>query len=355
MARMLDDAARIPLTRDLFGTAQRLIVETPRCTVVAFAFSSGVEALRIRTPRVEATLLPFRGQQVWRYRVDGEELTMRTHFDEPARSTVFGETYGPFMLHCGLSGLGAPGVGDTHAHHGELPNATYEAPDLLFSSRNGVDTFALTGSARLRTSHVLAATFTPTLTLTSATTALRLDMSVTNDRTTPLQYSYLCHLNWAPVDGAELVQPVRPTLPEFIVDPHPGQSAETAAYTARITADPSLSNRIDLSQPLVPEYCAVLTPTPDADGWCEFLMKRPDGKAASVQYETAHLKRAIRWISNTGDEEAAGFCLPSTAHHHGRAAAEADGMLVALAPGQTHRMTVIADLLDVDAVPGAPV
>ncbi|WP_237268051.1 DUF4432 family protein [Tessaracoccus aquimaris] len=192
----------------------------------------------------------------------------------------------------------------------------------------------------------MSATFTPRITLRSDSPALRFDMDITNQRRTPMSYSYLCHVNWAPVDGAELVQPVRPALPDFKVDPHPGQTPETAAYTARISADPTLSNRIDLAQSLVPEYCAVLTPTPDESGWAEFLMVRPDGKAASVRYDTTRLPHAIRWISNTGDEEAAGFCLPSTAHHHGRAAAEADGMLVELAPGAKHHLVVIADVLD---------
>ncbi|AQP48209.1 hypothetical protein BW730_12550 [Tessaracoccus aquimaris] len=119
---MHDDLATIPLTRDLFDERERVLLETSHTRITASAFASGVAALTIVTPRVQAVLLPFRGQQVWRYRVDGEEMTMRTHFDEPARSTKFGETYGPFMLHCGLTGIGAPSPQDTHAHHGELPN-----------------------------------------------------------------------------------------------------------------------------------------------------------------------------------------------------------------------------------------
>lgn len=333
----------LPLSPDLFGECERVLLRGRGATVSAFRYSSGVAALRLVTRRVELVLLPFRGQQVWRYAVDGEEQTMRTHFDEPAASTVFGETYGGFLLHCGLSGLGAPGPEDRHAHHGELPNAAYDNVELRIGEREGATTVALSGRAAVRTSHAVSATFEPTLTLSTADTALRLTMDVTNLRRTPLEYAYLCHVNWAPVDGARLVQPV--TDSGFVVDPHPAQDRATADYTQRIAADPELSNLLDLGQPLVPEYCAILTPTPDEAGWAEFRMVRPDGKLALVGFDTARLPRAIRWISNTGDEEAAGFCLPTTSHHHGRAAAAADGVLALLPPGQTHRLEVVVAVL----------
>lgn len=338
------DAVVLPLHPDQFTPMERVLLRSPRMRVSGFLCPSGVAAMRVQTERVESVLLPFRGQQVWRHAVDGEELTMRTHFSEPSASTVFGETYGPFLLHCGLTGIGAPSPDDTHAHHGEIPNAPYEEVELRLLTSAGVDTLTLTGLTRIRVSHSVSASFRPRLSISSDSTALSLEMDITNHRHHPLSYSYLCHINWAPVDGARLVQPVEPAPPWFKVDPHPGQSEATALYTAEITADPSRSNRIDLSQELLPEYCAVLTPTPDDDGWVEFLMVRPDGKDASVRYDATRLPHAIRWISNTGDEAAAGFCLPSTAHHHGRAAADADGMLVALGPGETHTLQVITDL-----------
>ncbi|MCW5952756.1 MAG: hypothetical protein KIT69_10910, partial [Propionibacteriaceae bacterium] len=128
--------------------------------------------------------------------------------------------------------------------------------------------------------------------------------------------------------------------------PHPGQDAVTAEYTAALGRDPGAGDRLDPKRSIVPEYCAILRPRADADGLAHFLLTRPDGKAASVSFDTAELPLAIRWISQTPDEQAAGFCLPSTAHHRGRAAAEADGMMRTV-PGRGRvRMRVLVDLLD---------
>ncbi|GIS11657.1 MAG: hypothetical protein CM15mP115_08080 [Alphaproteobacteria bacterium] len=48
-------------------------------------------------------MLPFKGQQIWRAGFDGRDLTMRSMFDEPVDTQVYLETYGAFMIHCGLA------------------------------------------------------------------------------------------------------------------------------------------------------------------------------------------------------------------------------------------------------------
>ena len=77
----------------------------------------------------------------------------------------------------------------------------------------------------------------------------------------------------------------------------------------------------------MPEYVALTRPLADSNGWAHYLLQRPDGRAPWVGFEVAHLPFAIRWISRTSDEAAAGFCLPCTSHHLGRTRATADGML----------------------------
>lgn len=317
----------VHLHPSMFSDAERVIVSTNDAVVSTFRYDSGVEAVRITTDRVEVVVLPFRGQQVWRYTVDGEPLTMVTHFEEPAASTTFGETYGGFLLHCGLTGIGHPSAEDTHAHHGELPNGRFDEAELLLGDGPEGSWVGITGSFRHRVSHGIDVVFEPFLALRPGGTALDLDVRISNQRTNPFRYSYLCHVNWPIFDGARLAQTVPMDADHFELAPDPGQDTETAEYTARIETDLGAGDTLHESQPVVPEYCAVLTPVSDDDGWAHFLQVRPDGRAASVSYETEHLPHAIRWISNTGDEQAAGFCLPSTAHHRGFLAAERDGMV----------------------------
>lgn len=353
----------VKLQAAMFATTETLLLETANTRVSGFRYRSGVEALRIATDRVEVIVLPFRGQQIWRYAVDGEDLTMRTHFDEPARSALFGETYGAFMLHCGLSGIGHPSALDTHAHHGELPNAHFDAAELQISSADGRDMIGLTGSYRLRVSHSADVIFRPLLTLHSDATTLALDVRISNQRLTPFTYSYLCHVNWPVFDQGTLIQTLRMDPGHFELAPDPNQDEATAAYTHDIEQSLPESNSLSLDRMIIPEYCAILRPSSDQEGWCHFVMTRPDGKAAAVSYESAELPYAIRWISNTGDEVAAGFCLPSTAHHRGRLAAEAGGMMRRIPGGGSVSMKILIDLLDpaaakdrialIDAVNGA--
>ncbi|WP_026460105.1 DUF4432 family protein [Schaalia suimastitidis] len=338
-------AVTIALRRSLFGEAETEIARTERIRVSAFTYPSGVEALRVTTPRVVLELLPFRGQQVWHYCVDGENLTMRTHFEYPAASTDFAATYGPFLLHCGLTGIGHPGPDDTHAHHGELPNIRFDQANLELRTGTASDSVTLTGSASVRSSHSLDLEFTPRLTVSSDSTALHVSATITNHRRTEAEYSYLCHINW-PLSAATLVQSCHLDDTHFRVYPTGGATPDTAAYIEQITADPAAASSIDQATPLHPEYCALLRPETDGDGWAHFMMLRDDGTAPCVRYRVEYLPYAIRWLSNTGDEVAAGFCLPTTAHHQGRNLAAAEGMMVHLGPGQSHVMEIVAELLD---------
>lgn len=342
-------SAVIHLTPAMFGEAERTLAECGGIRVTAFRYSSGVAALRVASERVETVWLPFRGQQIWRYAVDGDEQTMRTHFDEPARSAVFAETYGGFLLHCGLTGIGHPSPSDTHLQHGELPNAEFDSARLLMGRSDAGAWVGMTGDFRYRSTHGADVTFTPFVALRPGGTALDLDLSITNHRRTPFAYSYLCHVNWRIIDGARLVQTARLDAEHFELAPAASQDEATAAYTDAIARDPEAGTVLSLAQPVVPEYCAILRPDADADGWAHFLMVGPDGRAASVSYETEHLPLVIRWISNTGDEFCAGFCLPTTAHHRGRLAAERDGMMREVPPGGSVRMRLEVDVLSPEA------
>lgn len=344
----LDSAplARVILRPEMFTAAEVPLLDVSGARVTAFRYLSGVEAIRVLTERVEIIVLPFRGQQIWRYAVDGEDLTMRTHFDEPSSSAVFGETYGAFLLHCGLTGIGHPSALDTHAHHGELPNAPFDDAEILIDQVDGNLVIGITGSYRLRLSHRADVVFRSLLSLRTDATALNLGIRITNQRVRPFTYAYLCHVNWPIFDQGTLIQTLSMDPEHFELAPDPNQDLVTAAYVARLEQSLAESNSLSLDRPIVPEYCAILRPSADQTGWSHFLMTRPDGRSAAVSYENAELPFAIRWISNTGDETAAGFCLPSTAHHRGRASAEADGMMRRIPGGGSVSMRVVIDLLD---------
>ncbi|MFT0762006.1 DUF4432 family protein [Actinomyces sp. F1_1611] len=327
-----------------FSGVERQLASAADISVSSFRYPSGVEALRVQVGRVEAIILPFRGQQIWRYLVDGRDLTMHTHFDQPTASVDFAQSYGAFLLHCGLTGVGAPGPGDTHLHHGELPMAACGPLTLTFGGEAGENWLEVTSPFRYRVTHSYDYEVELQLRFDVTTPIVSSRVTITNHRQTALEFSYLCHLNWTMDQPLQLHQMVPDRGIEWA--PHPGQDGATAALLERYAQDPKAANEVSSRVHISPEYCAVLTPTPGPDGVAEFLAVRPDGSAFWVAFHTDELPRAVRWISNTVDERAAGFCLPSTGHHFGRAQNEADGLLRSLSPGETTAIEVRFGLLD---------
>ena len=134
---------RIELYDQMFDEKERPLCQFDAFSITTFRYESGVAALRIINDRGEIIVLPFQGQQIWRANFDGRDLTMRSMFDEPVFTRNYLENYGAFMIHCGITGLGAPGPNDNHQLHGELPNAPFNSawleldPDKLSTKVGG--------------------------------------------------------------------------------------------------------------------------------------------------------------------------------------------------------------------------
>jgi hypothetical protein len=341
-------SVRIALLPEAFGFVERQFVTADAGEITGFRYSSGIEALRVRTDRLEIVVLPFTGQQIWRFAVDGEDMTMRTMFDEPLDVPEFGLSYGPFMMHCGLAGMGNPGPADAHPPHGELPLARYRSAFVEAGLDEAGPWLAISGEFVHRVSHTLHYGFVPRITVRPGSPVLDVEAVIENRRATAFDYQYLCHVNWAHGPG-ELIQPVPLSRDHFVLYPEAGADEVTRRFTDAIAAEPAVSNRLTADDHIVPEYVALTRPLADARGWAHYLLQRPDGRAAWVAFEVAHLPYGIRWISRTSDEAAAGFCLPSTSHHLGRARATADGMLRTVPAHGRVEMRMRVGLLHVDA------
>ncbi len=331
----MSNTVQLTVTPENFRSHETPIAEGPGGSVTGMRYASGVEALRIVSDRVEVVVLPFRGQQIWRYMVDGEDLTMETTFTEPEASTNFGESYGAFLVHCGLTGIGAPGPEDAHLHHGELPTANCGRVTIRFGSDGDDSWVELVSPHAYKLSHAYSYQVELSLRVTRGSTILKTNAHVRNKRRSGFDLAYLCHINWALEEPLVLSQSV-PNSPEaFVWAPHPQQDSSTAELLDRYAHDRAASDQLDPSIPVVPEYCAILSPTSTSTGRAEFMGQRPDGSAFWVSFSPERLPRAIRWISNTKDEHAAGFCLPATGNHFGRSGNEEANLLVHLDADQT--------------------
>lgn len=335
------------LVPDAFAAEEKPLAEHGGVTVSTFRYDSGVDAVRVKADRVEAVILPFYGQQIWHLWIDAEDATMASMLPEPNGAAFFGDNYGCFLMHCGLSGMGHPTETDAHAHHGELPTARYDEASVEAGEDERGPWVAVTGSVTFD-ERGFQYRFQPRVVIRPGSPVLEVSHTMTNLDDAPLRYMYLCHVNFPLYEGGRLVQSVPYTPEAFRVVPDPGEDAETAAYTRRITADPAASEAVDPAMHLVPEYIVVTTPRADADGWAHYLEQRPDGRAAWVSFETERLPHAVRWIAGNEGLVAGGFCLPATSAHLGRTDAEANGQIQELGAGETHTGHLRVGLLDAD-------
>jgi hypothetical protein len=339
---------RIELTRAMFAEREIALGTMGEFRVSTFRYSSGIEALRLANKRGYIDVLPFRGQQIWRAVFDGRDLTMKSMFDEPVATSVYLETYGAFFIHCGLSGMGAPGPGDRHPLHGELPNAPFQKAWLDWDEAGG--TITVGGSYHYAVAFSTNYLATATITMAEGSTVLDLVLTVDNLKKTPMDLMYLAHANFRPVDGGELIYSapytaeavrVRQAIPSHIT-PKPGY----AEFIAALAKEPALHHRLEAGLAFDPEIVFTIDMEADEQGFAHALQKRPDGTSDYIRYRPSEAAKCIRWICRTPDQDAVGMAFPATAETEGYTAEKAKGNLVELEGGKTWSVAMRLGTLD---------
>jgi hypothetical protein len=321
---------------DFPTTGARPLAHAGPMRAEAFRYASGIEAVRLVTPRAEVVVLPFMGQQIWRARIDGRELAMASMFDEPVVTDQYLATYGAFFIHCGLTRIGPPEPGDPHPLHGELPLARYESCDLVIDP--AAARIGLRGGYRHRIAFGVHYEAVSEIGLGAQDPLIDVGLSVVNRRgAAPFELMYLGHANFRPVDHGRLVYAARYTPEDVVVrqsiPPHIRPGPGHAAFLALLAREPWRHHLLDPALPFDPEVVMRIAMLPDSDGWAHTLQIHPDGQADVLSFETRTLPYAMRWICRTADQQGLGMAMPATAGVEGHAAEAAAGRIVTLAPG----------------------
>lgn len=351
----MEPALKLRLLPATFTAQPTRIFTSAELNAEIFTYSTGVAALRLTNSRGHLDLLPFQGQQVWRACFDDQDLAMQTMFAEPEPTTEFLATYGGFMLHCGVRAMGNPSPTDTHPPHGELPNFPYTEAYLIAGVDDSGAYVGLTGRAVCRNSFAYGYVVEPELRLYAGATTFHAQLHLSNLRTAPFEYMYLCHINFPARDGIRLLS-TAPVDPEHLIL-HPdlfatvGAAREClAAYHRRLEENIRLSTTLDrAAQVYDPEIVFTMHHLPDKAGRAHTLGLLPEGGAYYVAHRRAELPLALRWIARTGNEEALGMVLPCTAEHHGYNYARERGQLRTLPGGETISMSVEVGYLSAEA------
>ncbi len=338
----------IHLTPAMFAERERVLVESTETGLAAstFRFDSGVCGLRLRSSQLgadtgELVLLPFQGQQVWSVVFKDRDLTMRSVFDQPYPTRVFLDTFGGFMQHCGITGVGSPGPKDTHPLHGELPNAPYGEAYIVIGEDESGAYIGLGGRYRHTVAFSHAYVAEPLAKLYAGSTLFNASMSITNLKRSDQVLMYLAHVNFRPVDNGRLIYAARPTsehvrvrssIPSHI-SPGPGY----VEFIEELGRHPEAHHVLAPGMAFDPEAVFFIDYLADATGWAHSMQLHPDGNVDYIGHRPDQLPKGTRWISRTADQDAIAIVEAGTCEPEGFFAEREKGNVKYLAPGATFR------------------
>ena len=315
---------KLNLQKNFFSETKKELISYGTFKINAFRYSSGVEALEVENSRCSFIFTPFKGQQIWHFKVDGEEVSMKTTVKEPTDSTVYLKNYGGFLYHCGVTSFGAPD--SEHPHHGEIPNEIYRSAYISCGEDSKGRYILLGGELYHDTAFVRKYKFSPEIKLYENSTVFKITVNLENQRAYPMEYMYLCHINFRPIDGAKLIYSA-PATPENIKVYRATGTKELDDYMDALEKNPSLMDEVGHKGEIYdPEICFGIKYKGDENGRAYTLQDTKDG-ACYVSHPVDILSNGVRWISRTNNEDSMGMVLPATAEHIGYENAKATGQL----------------------------
>jgi hypothetical protein len=161
-------------------------------------------------------------------------------------------------------------------------------------------------------------------------------MGIDNLRPKPMEYMYLTHINFRPVDYSRLVFSA-PCTPERVrvrkdLPSHMKFPEGYREFVAEMAVHPEKHLVLEPGLPFDPELVFTITYDADETGWAHSMQVHPDGNADYVSHRPDQLDKVVRWISRPGDQDACGFAMPSTAEQEGYTAEKAKGNVRVLEP-----------------------
>ncbi len=327
----------IELQPYFFHEAKKKLAEYEVLTASTFVYPSGVCALRLVNQVGQIIMLPFQGQQIWHAEFYGRPLTMKSMFDQPYPTTVYLNTYGGFLVHCGATAMGVPTEKDTHPLHGELPNATYQTAQLLIGQDERGPYLGVTGSFQYTVAFNHNYQAVPLVKFYANSSKIFVSMTIKNLKRSPMELMYLAHANFRPVDNGRLVYSA-PCDPQHVrvrssIPSHIRPLAGYQEFLQDLAAHPEKHNVLSPDLAFDPEVVFFIDYLADPSGWAHTMQVHPNRSADFISHRPAELAHGVRWISRTADQDCLGLILPATAEPEGYTAEKAKGNIKVLPPG----------------------
>ena len=347
-------AVQVSLHPHFFAEKKRLFIESGALKAELFLYDSGVAAVQLENGVSELIMLPFQGQQIWSATFGGRNVTMRSMFSQPQPTTDYLQTYGGFLLHCGFTAMGVPTEEDDHPLHGELPNAPFQQAWIVLGEDEGGAYVGLGGQYQHTVAFMYNYTATPLVKLYAGAKEAHVSLCCRNCKRTPMEYMYLSHANYLPVDGGRIVYSAK-VSPQTVrvrrsIPSHVSPGPDYLDFLNRLGERPEKHHILDASLSFDPELVFGIDYDADAEGWAHTLQLHPNGAADYVRHRPQQLPVGVRWISRTPDQDALGLVLPATAEPEGKTAEKAKGNVKELEGGGTWRCDYVLGTLDAHEV-----
>lgn len=334
---------KINLDHSMFNIQLFKLFESNNFTIETFTYPSGVEALNVSNSRGKLIILPYMGMIIWDAIFDNITLKMKDMFSQPLPSIGIEGTYGCFQFSSGLLGNGTPTSEDNYQLHGEFPTAKMDKAFIVIED----DTVTVQGEYEYIKGfgdHYVAC---PSVKLNKESGLFDIRMEVTNlsqSQYMPLQY--MCHMNYKYSNQAKLSQNVpdtafklRESIPTHV---HPNN--EWLEYNKKLLNSGELINQLTDSVHYDPEIVFFSEKLSKYTNRAEFRMETKEGHCFLTEFDTRQLPIVTRWLLYNADQQVSAFALPGTNTPEGRAAAEKEGTLIKLAPGETRSFMVTTGL-----------
>ncbi|MFK3780290.1 aldose 1-epimerase family protein [Agrobacterium sp. NPDC089420] len=334
-----------------FTDVPHLLAATDGLKVTTFRYATGVEALQLENRHGRIVILPFMGQMIWSVEFNGVDLTMGSRFSMPRPAGSIVETYGCFAFHSGMLRNGCPSPQDNHALHGEMPCAVMDKAGLVIGHDSRGAYVRATGEVEYVMGFGANYLARPSVTLRAEDTLFDMVMDIQNLSSAPMDLMYMCHVNFAYAEGAQIVQPV-PYTPEQVrvrtaVPGHVTPNPDYFSLLETLTSQPSAMEVLDEPQRYDPEQVFYINGLPaDGEGLTHLMMQRREGDGFAISYPLAAFPKTVRWILVNGDSQVAAFALPSTCEPEGYLAEKAKNNVQRLSPGERRVFPVRLGYLD---------
>lgn len=316
-----------------------------------FRYPAGIEAIRVENARGHLVILPFYGHMIWEAVFDGIDLKLSSMFKAPRPAVDIVGTYGCFMYHSGLLRNGNPGPADSHALHGEMPLAPMDSARIETGEDHLGPWLAIAGERDYLMGFGDHYAARPRVMLRAGATTFEISMEVENLGLDLMDLMYMCHANFAFVDGGRILQPASFTPADTVVRTSvPAIVKSDPGYLDRIErmrADPSPTEHIDAGQGFDPELVFYIRNLKAAaDGLVHVMLRRPAGDAFGVAYDPQTFSHLVRWILANNKQKVCAFAMPATCGVEGYGAERRNGNVRTLKGGQSEHFTLRLGYLD---------